>query len=112
MKTFQQYLETKVPKANYIPENHPVRAVVADIPTYWKSPGEAINRIADILDQHGFTITDVISFNDNLPEYRASYHISEKTDKPFEHGPAVDSQLVFAWHLMDSGRYEITAYLS
>lgn len=112
MRTFKQFAEAKVPKANYIPEGHPVRAAVADIPTYWEKPGKAISHISEILDQHGFTITDVISFDDKQPDYRASYHLAEKTDKPFEHGPSVDSQLIFVWHLMDSGRYEITAYLS
>ena len=105
MKTFQEYLEAKIPRYNCIPENHPVRAAVVDIPTYWKNPDKAISYISEILDQDGFTITDVISFDDKLPDYQASYHLADKT----EH---VDSQLVFTWHLMDSGRYEVTAYLS
>ena len=112
MRTFKQFAEAKVPKPNLIHKGHPVRAALADIPTYWEKPGKAISHISEILDQYGFTITDVISFNDKLPDYKASYHLSEKTDKPFEHGADVDSMLVFVWHLMDSGRYEITAYLS
>jgi len=96
MKTFQQFVEAKQPRVNRIPEKHPVREAVASIPTYWEKPGRAINHIAEILDQHGFTITDVISFNDRVPDYRASYHLSQKTDKPFEHGPSVDSELIFA----------------
>ena len=111
MRTFKQFAEAKVPKLNYIPNGHPVRAALIDIPTYWENPGKAISHISEILDQYGFTITDVISFNDKLPDYKASYRLSEKTDKPFEHGLSVDSALGFVWHLMDSGRYEITAYV-
>ena len=105
MRTFKQFAEAKVPILNCIPENHPVRAAASDIPMYWEDPSQAISLVEEILDQHGFKISDAVSFDDKLVDYKANYHL-------VENGVSVDSELVFVWHLMDSGRYEITAYLS
>jgi hypothetical protein len=105
VRTFKQFAEAKVPKPNFIHKGHPVRAAASDIPTYWEDPSQAISLVEEILDQHGFKISDVVSFDDKLADYRASYHLVENS-------VGVDSELVFVWHLMDSGRYEVTASLS
>jgi hypothetical protein len=105
VRTFKQFAEAKVPILNRIPENHPVRAAASDIPMYWEDPSQAISLVEEILDQHGFKISDVVSLDDKLADYRASYHL-------VENGVVVGTDLVFVWHLMDSGRYEVTASLS
>jgi hypothetical protein len=105
VRTFKQFAEAKIPKPNYISEGHPVRAAASDIPMYWEDPSQAVSLVEEILDQHGFKISDAVSFDDKLVDYKANYHL-------VENGVGVDSKLVFAWKLMDSGRYEITSYLS
>lgn len=111
MKRFSEYYEDKMPVR--IPRNDPVRNAVAALPTYWDSPGEAITEIARILDEHGYAIEEVISFNDNLPKYKTTYNLRTKAEKPFEVGKEVENaMLVFSWYKMPSMRYEITTYIS
>ena len=83
-----------------------LRAKVADLPTYWRKPGEAITRIADILWEHGVQIVGPVSFNDAVPEAHHTYLLQDRA------GRELNSMLVFAWYRLRDGMYEITAYLS
>jgi hypothetical protein len=87
--------------------NDPVRREVASIDTYWPKPGAAITHIQGILQKHGYDLPGIISFNDAYQDWHHSYPLATKD------GGDVNSMLSFAWHKMDqSGKYEITAYLS
>ena len=84
---------------------HPARNVVASLETYWDKPGQAITAIAERLEQFGITLPEVVSFNDTLPQ--ATYRYLLVMD-----GEELNSLLIFQWYKLESGRYEITTYLS
>jgi hypothetical protein len=89
---------------NSIKSNHPARNQVCGIETYWDKPGAAVSHLADLLASHGITIVDTISFDDTQEDYRATYRLQNESE--------LGNVLVFSWHRMPSGRFEITAYLS
>lgn len=76
-----------------------------NLTTYWPKPGNAITVMASILDDFGFVIRDIISFNDSQQDYQNNYSLTfgEKEINHF---------LVFSWHKIESGRFEVLGYIS
>lgn len=74
---------------------------------YYERPSEALARATSRLATIGIELQGLVSWNDKLPEYRHNFHLQTEDGESVE-----DTVLVFMWHIMPSGRYEITMYLS
>ena len=84
--------------------------------TYFNRVHEALNAIADVLGNNELSVEGV--FGDEFirnDKGQKSYSLtgSAQPGDPFTPGPQVNnSMLVVSWYKMDSGRYEVIAYLS
>ena len=99
-----------------IKSKDPLRDKIAEVSeVLWDKPGKAITRIAEILREAEVEINGIISFNDSIPDFRTTFILQnlEGGHPGLEFAPGeLGNMLVFAWHRMPSGRFEITTYLS
>ena len=104
-------------KTARIGERHPVRREVASIKTYWENLSDAIGTIRSHLVDNGFDLDDQFVMNMQgddgqtvvpIITDKESGVVCSCCDKPAE----VNNRLVFTWYKMQSGRWEVTTYIS
>lgn len=80
----------------------------------FKSPGEALGRASEVLAKHGMEWGEVINaFSLRPPQGNLNIDLalSNPTD-PFSPMDISNSVLAVQWYQLDSGQYEVVAYLS
>lgn len=75
---------------------------------YFRSIAQANNALADVLDQHGFIAPDLPHHYYGAPSGRATFSVERTADAE----ELRKTMLVYSWHKMQSGNYEVIAYLS
>jgi hypothetical protein len=91
-----------------IAAKHPIREKIAGLSTtnnYYETKGHAIKAVNDVLGSIGYETAMWQAPGDDGRELIPIVHGF------LDDGPVV-AQLVFAWHRMPSGRYEITMYIA
>jgi hypothetical protein len=97
-----------------IGNRHPVRASLNDVPSYWDNAVEALNLIAQYLQDHGFNLGEHCTIDKSgtltipIVVDRESGLVCIECDKPVE----CESVLVFQTYTMPSGKTEVTTYIS
>lgn len=104
-----------------ITAKHPVRNAVAGIPTYYDSIGSAMDHVCKACNEHSIDVLFPADGSDfTASEGRVTFplspadgawiicnHCAEKSEKN-----VFGNVVVFSWYTMESGRVELTAYVS
>lgn len=103
-------------KTARIGNRHKLRSQVASLPNYFDCRHEALTLIEGYLNDSGLRLDDVLL---NLQGDSGSVNIPILVDKETgivcndcDCAVELENVLVFAWYKMQSGRWEITTYVS
>jgi len=78
---------------------------------YWNNPSDALDEISEIMYHHNFQIKEGSEqHSENNGNYRVTYEIETIYDDQCQE--IRNSNLIFMFYRMESGRYEVIAYLS
>jgi hypothetical protein len=80
----------------------------------FRSTGDALNRISQVLNQHGMEAAEAFTayeLGKTEGNYRFAVAFSDP-DNAFNPTPISNSLLVMSWYERESGNYEVVAYLS
>lgn len=103
--------------ATTIKNRHPARNRISDLPNYFESKGEALTAIDSILNEYGIELAprdcpgDEGSTTFDFFTFDNSYCLCDKCGESDDKGE-FNNCLSFSWYKMQSGRWEIVAYIT
>lgn len=81
--------------------------------TYYEKPQHGYVRALDILAEYNIELGEVVdSWAFTHPSHHIYILLAKKTSDPFAPIDIPNTQLSLSWHKMQSGRFEVIAYLS
>jgi hypothetical protein len=89
-----------------IKRNDPVRAAVVDLPIYYDCLDNAFCAVSKVMTAHGYFITGISDWYDFAVDSGSQNLVVSKD------GVECDNYVVFSWYTMESGRTELTVYVS
>ncbi len=89
-----------------IKRNDPVRSAVVDLPSYFECTGLAFSAVCDALSAHNYYMTGLGDWFDFAKD-SGTMNLEISQDNV-----DCDNYVVFSWYTMESGRTELTVYIS